>query len=66
MPVGMIFDSGQKYSGRTYRDCIASARSHGVPVVVARPGMRWNSGDGVTLDDHSGHLPTDIAEVTVP
>jgi competence protein ComEC len=50
MPVGMIFDSGQTYSGRAYRDAMAAARAHAIPIVVARRGMRWTSGDGVTLD----------------
>jgi competence protein ComEC len=49
MPVGMIFDSGQPYSGRAYRDAMAAAHSHGVPVVLARRGTQWTSGDGVTL-----------------
>ncbi len=57
MPVGMIFDSGQAYSGRAYRDAIAAAHSHGVPVVFARRGMRWTSGDGVTLDVLAPQLP---------
>jgi hypothetical protein len=50
IPVKMIFDSGQTYSGRAYRDATAAAHAHGIPVVLARRGMRWNSGDGVTLD----------------
>jgi competence protein ComEC len=50
MPVGMIFDSGQAYAGRAYNDAMAAARAHAVPVVLARRGMRWSSGDGVTLD----------------
>jgi competence protein ComEC len=53
----MIFDSGQSYSGRAYRDAMEAARSHGVPVVLARRGMRWTSGDGVTLDVLSPSLP---------
>jgi competence protein ComEC len=57
MPVGMMFDSGQTYSGRAYRDCIASARVHQVPVVIARRGMRWTSGDGVTLDVLAPSMP---------
>jgi competence protein ComEC len=55
--VGMIFDSGQTYSGRAYRDAIAAAHSHGVPVVLARRGMRWRSEDGVTLDVLAPSLP---------
>jgi competence protein ComEC len=57
MPVGMIFDSGQAYSGRAYRDAMAAARSHGVPVVLARRRMRWISGDGVTLEVLSPSMP---------
>ncbi len=43
----MLFDSGQTYGGRAYRDCVASAHRHHVPIVIARRGMRWSSGDGV-------------------
>ena len=57
MPVGVIFDSGQSYSGRAYRDCIASARAHNVPIVLARRGMRWISGDGVAIDILAPELP---------
>jgi beta-lactamase superfamily II metal-dependent hydrolase len=57
MPVGMIFDSGQAYSGRAYRDAMAAAHSHGVPVMLARRGMRWNSGDGVTLEVLAPSMP---------
>ena len=57
MPVAMLFDSGQMYSGRAYRDCIASARTHGVPIVLARRGMSWNSGDGMTLDVLAPSIP---------
>jgi competence protein ComEC len=57
MPVGMIFDSGQAYVGRAYRDAMAAARSHGVPIVLARRGMRWSSDDGVTLDILAPSLP---------
>jgi competence protein ComEC len=57
MPVGVILDSGQSYSGRAYRDCIASAHAHRVPIVVARRGMRWSSSDGVTLDVLAPEMP---------
>jgi competence protein ComEC len=57
MPVGMIFDSGQAYGGRAYSHAIAAARSHEVPVVLARRGMRWVTGDGVTLDILAPSLP---------
>jgi beta-lactamase superfamily II metal-dependent hydrolase len=50
MPVGMIFDSGQSYAGRAYNDATAAAHAHAIPIVVARRGMRWTSGDGVALD----------------
>jgi competence protein ComEC len=57
MPVGMIFDSGQAYSGRAYRDAMAAAGSHHVPVVLARRGMQWTSGDGVTLEVLAPSMP---------
>lgn len=57
LPVRMMFDSGQTYDGRAYRDCIASAHAHGVPIVLARRGMRWASGDGVTLDILAPSMP---------
>jgi len=55
--VGMIFDSGQAYTGRAYRDAMAAAHSHAVPIILARRGMRWTSGDGVTLDVLAPSLP---------
>jgi beta-lactamase superfamily II metal-dependent hydrolase len=57
MPVGTIFDSGQSYSGRAYRDAIAAAHSHGVPIILARRGIHWTSGDGVTLDVLAPSMP---------
>ncbi|MEA2689167.1 MAG: competence protein ComEC, partial [Candidatus Eremiobacteraeota bacterium] len=48
--VAAIADSGQPYGGRAFADCLRAARERGVPVRVARAGMRWSSGDGVTLD----------------
>lgn len=57
LTVRMLFDSGQSYNGRAYRDCIASAHAHRVPVVLARRGMRWTSGDGVTLDILAPEMP---------
>lgn len=57
MLVGMIFDSEQPYAGRAYADAMAAARSHVVPVVFARRGMRWSSGDGVTLSVLAPSLP---------
>jgi beta-lactamase superfamily II metal-dependent hydrolase len=53
----MIFDSGRTYSRRAYRDVIAAAHSHRIPVVLARRGMRWTSNDGVTLDILALSLP---------
>jgi beta-lactamase superfamily II metal-dependent hydrolase len=57
MPVEMIFDSGQSYSGRAFRDAITAARVHRVPIELARRGMRWTSGDGVALDILAPSLP---------
>ena len=45
-----IADSGQRYGGRAYVDCLAAARDHDVPVRVAQAGMRWQTDDGVLLD----------------
>lgn len=50
MPVDAILDSGQSYGGRAYRDCMAATHAHHVPIIIAHPGMRWSSGDGVVLD----------------
>jgi competence protein ComEC len=50
MHVDALLDSGQSYGGRAFGDCMRAARERGVPVVRARPGMRWSSGDGVSLD----------------
>jgi hypothetical protein len=41
----MLFDSGQTYDGRAYRDSIASAHAHGVPIVLARRGDAGESSD---------------------
>jgi len=49
LQVEAILDSGQSYGGRAYRDCIAAAHAHRVPIVVADPGIRW-SDDGIELD----------------
>ena len=43
----VLYDSGQTYNGRAVT---ASAHAHGVPIVIARRGMQWASGDGVALD----------------
>jgi hypothetical protein len=57
MPVGMIFDSGQAYSGHAHRDAMAAAHTHWVPVFLARRGMPWSPGDGVTLDVLAPSMP---------
>jgi competence protein ComEC len=57
MPVKMIFDSGQSYAGRAYQDAISAAHARGLPIVIARRGMQWVSGDGVTLDVLAPSLP---------
>ena len=36
--VGVILDGGQTYGGHAYRDCLAEARAHRVPVHVASAG----------------------------
>ncbi len=48
--VDAIADSGQRYAGRAFVDCLRAAHERGVPVSVVRAGMRWASDDGVTLD----------------
>jgi hypothetical protein len=50
MPVRMIFDSGQPCTGRAFTDCMQGARTHAIPIVRAQRGMRWNSGDDVSLN----------------
>jgi competence protein ComEC len=57
MPVGMLFDSGQQYGGRAYRDCIGSAKAHAIPIVIARRGMRMATGDGATIDILAPSMP---------
>ncbi|HTJ25444.1 MAG TPA: DNA internalization-related competence protein ComEC/Rec2 [Candidatus Limnocylindria bacterium] len=48
--VEAIGDSGQRYGGRAYRDCLAAARARRVPVLLVRRGMRYATPDGVVLD----------------
>ncbi len=48
--VDAIGDSGQAYGGRAYRDCLAAARARRIALVLVREGMRYTTGDGVTLD----------------
>jgi competence protein ComEC len=57
LPVRILFDSGQTYDGRAYRDCLAAARTRGVRIVIARRGMQWTSDDGLTLDILAPSLP---------
>jgi competence protein ComEC len=56
MPVRLLFDSGQRYSGRAFRDCMHEAATHGVQIVRPQRGYRW-SADGVTLDILAPSLP---------
>jgi competence protein ComEC len=56
MPVRMLFDSGQRYSGRAFLDCIHEAQTHGVQIVRPQRGYHW-SDDGVTLDILAPSLP---------
>ena len=46
MSVGMIFESGQAYTGRAYRDAMVAARLHGVLVVldILAPSMPFLAG----------------------
>jgi hypothetical protein len=47
----MMFDSGQNYCGRAYRDCIASAHAHHVAIVIRGAGC------SVALDILAPSLP---------
>jgi competence protein ComEC len=49
MPVDAIADSGQRYGGTAFTDCMHEAAARRVPVRLARCGDGWASGDGVTL-----------------
>ncbi len=44
-----IADSGQRYAGHAYRDCIATAVAEHVPIRYPRAGDVWQTDDGVTL-----------------
>ena len=57
LQVDAIADSGQSYGGRAYVDCLAAARERGVPLRIARAGMRWASDDGVVLDVLAPSMP---------
>jgi competence protein ComEC len=54
--VQLLFDSGQQYSGRAFRDCMHEAAIHGVRIVRPQRGYRW-SDDDVTLDVLAPSLP---------
>jgi competence protein ComEC len=56
MPVRMLFDSGQQYDGRAFRDCMHEAATHGVSIARPQRGYRWTD-DGVTLDILAPSLP---------
>jgi competence protein ComEC len=55
--VGELADSGQKYAGYAWRDAVATARAHRVPIVYPRTGMVWRTEDGVTLTFIGPSLP---------
>ena len=52
----MLFDSGQQYSGRAFRDCMHEAETHGVQIVHPQRGYPW-SDDGATLNILAPSLP---------
>jgi competence protein ComEC len=52
----MLFDSGQQYDGRAFRDCMHEAAMHGVAIVRPQRGYRW-SDDGVTLEILAPSMP---------
>jgi hypothetical protein len=56
MLVKMIFDSGQQYSGRAFRDCMHEATTHDVQIMHPQRGYSWND-DGATLDILAPSLP---------
>ena len=49
MPVDAIADSGQRYGGTAFTDCMHEAAAHRVLVRIARCGDGYATGDGVTL-----------------
>jgi competence protein ComEC len=49
IPVRLLFDSAQQYSGRAFRDCVHEATTHNLPIVRPLGGYRWTD-DGATLD----------------
>jgi beta-lactamase superfamily II metal-dependent hydrolase len=56
IPAQTLFDSGQQYGGRSFRDCTLEAATHGVQIVRPQRGYRW-SDDGVMLDILAPALP---------
>jgi competence protein ComEC len=56
LDVRLLFDSGQQYDGRAFRDCMHEAATHGVRIVRPQRGYRWTD-DGVTLDILAPSLP---------
>lgn len=54
---GEIADSGQRYGGHAYNDCLDAAHRQGVPIVYPKAGARWRSDDGVTFDFLGPSLP---------
>jgi competence protein ComEC len=52
----LLFDSGQHYDGRAFRDCLHEAQTHSVPIVRPQRGHRWTD-DGVTLEILAPSLP---------
>jgi competence protein ComEC len=56
MPVRMLFDSGQSYDGRAFRDCMNEAATHGVQIVRPQRGYRWTD-DDITLNILAPSMP---------
>ena len=58
MPIRMLFDSGQQYSGRafSFSDCAREAATHGTQIVCPQRGNRWDD-DCVTLEILAPSLP---------
>ena len=55
--VAVIADSGQRYGGHAYHDCLDTAAADRVPVVQARADALWRTNDGVTLTFVGPSLP---------
>lgn len=55
--VDRLADSGQRYGGHAYRDALATARGHGIPIVYPRAGQEWRTDDGVRLHFLGPSLP---------